>query len=100
VLSTLHEGPPPEGEGRVGRRDGRPVAESTVDGQTCAVSAVCTHLGGILAWNAAEESWDCPLHGSRFSRQGRRLEGPAVSDLAPAERGATPASGRDDARTT
>ena len=52
-----------------------------MDGQTCTVSAVCTHLGGILAWNDAERSWDCPLHGSRFAPDGRVLEGPAVTDL-------------------
>jgi Rieske Fe-S protein len=53
-----------------------------VDGVTCRVSGVCTHLGGILSWNAVEASWDCPLHGSRFDARGRRLEGPAVADLA------------------
>jgi Rieske Fe-S protein len=56
---------------------------STVDGRTCRVSAVCPHLGGIVAWNDAERSWDCPLHGSRFAADGTRLEGPATSDLAP-----------------
>ena len=61
-----------------------PVAESMVDGASCRVSGVCTHLGGILSWNSAERSWDCPLHGSRFDALGHRLEGPAVADLAPA----------------
>jgi Rieske Fe-S protein len=52
-----------------------------VDGEVCRVSGVCTHLGGVLNWNAAEQSWDCPLHGSRFAADGRLLEGPAVRDL-------------------
>lgn len=73
--------PPAEDEGVVGRLGARPAARSTVDGSTCTVSAVCTHLGGILAWNDAERSWDCPLHGSRFDHTGALLEGPAVSDL-------------------
>lgn len=83
-LQTLPVEAPAEGEGVVGRRDGRPVAVSTVDGATCELSAVCPHLGGILAWNDAERSWDCPLHASRFSYDGTLLEGPAVSDLSPA----------------
>lgn len=45
------------------------------------LSLVCPHLGGTLAWNDAEESWDCPLHGSRFDADGTLLEGPAVDDL-------------------
>ena len=72
---------PREGQGVVGQRAGRPVAVSTVDGVTCAVSGMCTHLGGILNWNDAERSWDCPLHGSRFSSGGVLLEGPATTDL-------------------
>jgi glycine/D-amino acid oxidase-like deaminating enzyme len=45
------------------------------------VSRVCTHLGGIVRWNQAERSWDCPLHGSRFDEDGAVLEGPAVCAL-------------------
>lgn len=46
-----------------------------------AISAVCPHLGCILAWNNAEKSWDCPCHGSRFDGcDGVLLHGPAVKD--------------------
>ena len=55
-----------------------------MNGTTCTLSAVCTHLGGIVHWNDNEKSWDCPLHGSRFSRDGKLLEGPATRDLQPA----------------
>ena len=44
-------------------------------------SAVCPHLGGIVHWNKAEKSWDCPCHGSRFDCHGKVMDGPAVSDL-------------------
>lgn len=52
------------------------------DGTIHAVSAVCTHLGCRVSFNAAERSWDCPCHGSRFGTDGRVIEGPAVDDLA------------------
>lgn len=72
---------PEEGEGVVANRAGLPVAISTVDGVTRAVDAVCPHLGGVLEWNDAECTWDCPLHASRFSPDGTRIEGPALRDL-------------------
>jgi glycine/D-amino acid oxidase-like deaminating enzyme/nitrite reductase/ring-hydroxylating ferredoxin subunit len=46
-----------------------------------AVSLRCTHLGCLLRFNAAEHSWDCPCHGSRFDPDGIVLEGPAVEPL-------------------
>lgn len=72
---------PVEGEGVVASRGGHPVGISTVEGHTRAVSAVCPHLGGVLRWNDAELTWDCPLHASRFTAEGCRIEGPALSDL-------------------
>lgn len=72
---------PTEGTGVVANRGGRPVGIATVDGVTCAVSAVCSHLGGVVRWNDAEQTWDCPLHASRFTADGQRIEGPANEDL-------------------
>jgi cytochrome b6-f complex iron-sulfur subunit len=44
-----------------------------------AVSAICTHLGCIVADNG--NGFACPCHGSRFSRDGKVLQGPAPSPL-------------------
>jgi glycine/D-amino acid oxidase-like deaminating enzyme len=41
----------------------------------------CPHLGCALKWNGAEHSWDCACHGSRFSQEGQRLDGPATGNL-------------------
>ena len=72
------------GEGRVVRRGGTEVAISRdEDGRFRAASAVCTHLGCLVAWNGAEKTWDCPCHGSRFGADGEVLEGPAVRPLEP-----------------
>ena len=45
------------------------------------VSAICTHLGCQVSFNAAERSWDCPCHGSRFAPYCTVLQGPAVNPL-------------------
>ncbi|WP_146339541.1 FAD-dependent oxidoreductase [Nesterenkonia sp. NBAIMH1] len=80
-LRSLPAQAPADGHGIVGRENGAPVAVSTVDGTTRKVSAVCPHLGGILSWNDAECTWDCPLHASRFDAEGNILEGPALRGL-------------------
>jgi len=72
------------GEGRLVTVNGKKVAAYRDEaGELHQVSAVCPHLGCIVAWNAAEKSWDCPCHGSRFTPEGEILHGPAINRLLP-----------------
>ncbi|HSI91930.1 MAG TPA: FAD-dependent oxidoreductase, partial [Jiangellaceae bacterium] len=72
------------GEGGIVSSNGQKVAGYRDDqGRLHAVSSRCTHLGCQVAWNAAERSWDCPCHGSRFTPDGEILNGPATKPLPP-----------------
>ncbi|WP_222918510.1 FAD-dependent oxidoreductase [Natrinema sp. SYSU A 869] len=72
----------PRGDARVVRRASQPVGlYRDEDGTTHAVSATCPHMGCLVRWNDAEETWDCPCHGSRFTHDGEVLSGPAVDGL-------------------
>ena len=41
----------------------------------------CPHMGCALKWNPQERSWDCPCHGSRFTKEGKLLDNPATGNL-------------------
>ena len=46
-----------------------------------ALSTVCTHLGCIPNWMAADQKFKCPCHGSGFRMSGVNFEGPAPRPL-------------------
>ena len=71
------------GEGKTIKLDGDHLAAyRDEEGRLHIVSGICTHMGCVVHWNDGEKSWDCPCHGSRFSVDGKVLEGPAYTDLA------------------
>lgn len=41
----------------------------------------CPHLGCALKWNPYERTWDCPCHGSRFTKDGKLIDNPATGNL-------------------
>jgi len=45
------------------------------------LGAVCTHLGCLTAWKPELGIIACPCHGSKFSRTGEKIEGPAPRPL-------------------
>ena len=46
-----------------------------------ALSAVCTHLGCLTQWKPESDQIACPCHGSKFNREGGKIEGPAPKPL-------------------
>jgi len=71
-----------KGEGGIVSVEGRKVAVyRTDDGTLISLSAKCTHMGCTVGWNAADKTWDCPCHGSRFTATGEVHNGPAARPL-------------------
>jgi Rieske Fe-S protein len=76
------------GDGGVIERDGEHLAAFVDEsGELHLMSARCTHLGCVVAWNPAGSTFDCPCHGSRFGPLGEVVEGPAAKPLRPAGNG-------------
>lgn len=62
----------------------KPIAVyKTESGEVRQMSALCPHMKGVVCWNHAEASWDCPVHGSRFSSDGVCVMGPAKGNMNP-----------------
>jgi cytochrome b6-f complex iron-sulfur subunit len=75
-----------------GKPDRYPADSVTLDPQTgifvinspqgfYALQATCTHLGCLTAWKPELGIIACPCHGSKFKRDGTKIEGPAPKPL-------------------
>ena len=69
-------------QGKIVRHGGKKVAAyCDAEGQLTLLSPACTHMKCLVRWNAADRSWDCPCHGSRFGPTGEVMSGPAEEPL-------------------
>jgi cytochrome b6-f complex iron-sulfur subunit len=46
------------------------------------INSICTHLGCVVPWNASEDKFICPCHGSQYDATGKVVRGPAPLSLA------------------
>ena len=58
------------------------IVAHIADGSYVAVSSICTHQGGTVAYQQNGNEFHCPVHGSNFATNGSVINGPATSSLA------------------
>lgn len=46
-----------------------------------ALSKLCTHSSCVVTYNASTQEIPCPCHGSKFTKEGAVVNGPATSPL-------------------
>ncbi len=73
-------GLPPIGDPPKAEPDGKFWLVNT-DAGPKAIYMVCTHLGCLYKWEPSNNRFECPCHGSKFSREGFYIEGPAPRSL-------------------
>lgn len=69
-------------EGKVVKYEGHTVAlYKDKNGNLHAINPTCTHMKCSVAFNSAEQTWDCPCHGARYNIDGIVVTGPANAHL-------------------
>lgn len=64
---------------------GRPAMVVRTEAGLSAFSAVCSHAGCTVKWDAPAKQFLCPCHGGRFDLSGKVVSGPPPKPLAPLE---------------
>jgi cytochrome b6-f complex iron-sulfur subunit len=72
----------PVGKGQVFSVANKPVLVIHMPDGFHALSAVCTHLGCIVAWDEQRSAIACPCHAAFFSIKGDVISGPPPAPLA------------------
>ena len=73
-------------QGELIRADDKKIAALKDDeGKIYALSPKCVHMGCLVSWDAAERTWGCTCHGSRYNFNGEVIHGPATGDLSEEE---------------
>ncbi len=69
-------------ESRTEILNGKPVIVVRAGDRFVAYSAVCTHLGCIVNWDAQRKVFLCPCHAATFDENGKVVDGPPPAPLA------------------
>ncbi len=82
LVGTTGDVPP--GAGTVVAMGSKPAIVVNTDQGVRAYSAICTHLGCVVAWNDMVGAIQCPCHDGRFNpTSGAVMSGPPPAPLTP-----------------
>lgn len=79
LVANLEDLPP--GSVKPARFRGMPILVLNRDGTPEVLSAICTHEGCTVEWDAGNDIIVCPCHGGQFDMDGEVLEGPPPAPL-------------------
>jgi cytochrome b6-f complex iron-sulfur subunit len=80
LVATTDDIPP--GAGKVVAMGSKPAVVVNTDSGMKAYSAICTHLGCVVAWNDLQAAIVCPCHGGTFNpTNGAVVSGPPPTGL-------------------
>lgn len=71
----------PAGTAKMAEYYGQPVLVFSHQGTITAFSAICTHEGCIVDWNANQQIIECPCHDGQYDTEGKVIAGPPPAPL-------------------